>query len=77
MVLGRKLAWDPQIRGTQHRGILHPPIKRIGGGNGNPLQYSCLKNPMDRGAWWATVHGSQRVRHNLAHLHCVHVVCTP
>ena len=28
-----------------------------GGGHGNPLQYSCLKNPMDRGAWWATVHG--------------------
>ena len=27
-----------------------------GGGNGNPLQYSCLDNPMDRGAWWATVH---------------------
>ena len=27
-----------------------------GGGNGNPLQYSCLKNPMDRGAWWATIH---------------------
>ena len=25
-------------------------------GNGNPLQYSCLRNPMDRGAWWATVH---------------------
>ena len=25
-------------------------------GNGNPLQYSCLENPMDRGAWWATVH---------------------
>ena len=25
------------------------------GGNGNPLQYSCLENPMDRGAWWATV----------------------
>ena len=35
-----------------------------GEGNGNPLQYSCLKNPMDRGAWWATVHGSQRVRHD-------------
>ena len=29
-----------------------------GGGNGNPLQYSCLDNPMDRGAWWATVHGA-------------------
>ena len=26
------------------------------GGNGNPLQYSCLENPTDRGAWWATVH---------------------
>ena len=26
-------------------------------GNGNPLQYSCLENPMDIGAWWATVHG--------------------
>ena len=28
-----------------------------GGGHGNPLQYSCLENPMDRGAWQATVHG--------------------
>ena len=28
-----------------------------GEGNGNPLQYFCLRNPMDRGAWWATVHG--------------------
>ena len=28
-----------------------------GGGNGNSLQCSCLENPMDRGAWWATVHG--------------------
>ena len=28
-----------------------------GGGIGYPLQYSCLENPMDRGAWWATVHG--------------------
>ena len=28
-----------------------------GGGHGNPLQCSCLKNPMDRGAWWATVRG--------------------
>ena len=32
--------------------------KKMGGeGNGNPLQYSCLENPMDRGAWWATIHG--------------------
>ena len=37
-----------------------------GEGNGNPLQYSCLENPMDRGAWWATVRGISRVRHDLA-----------
>ena len=36
-----------------------------GEGNGKPLQYSCLENPMDRGAWWATVHGVARVRCNL------------
>ena len=35
-----------------------------GGGHGNPLQYSCLENLMDRGAWQATVKGLQRVRHN-------------
>ena len=34
-------------------GLGRPPR----GGNGNPLQYSCLENPMGRGAWWATVHG--------------------
>ena len=31
-----------------------------GGGHGNPLQYSCLENPMDRGAWWATDHGVEK-----------------
>ena len=37
-----------------------------GEGNGNPLQYSCLGNPIDRGAWQATVHRvAERVRHNL------------
>ena len=36
-----------------------------GEGNGNPLQYSCLENPMDKGAWRATVHGVTRVRHDL------------
>ena len=35
-----------------------------GGGNGNALQYSCLENLVDRGGWWATVHGVQRVRPN-------------
>ena len=35
------------------------------GGSGNPLQYPCLGNLTDRGAWWATVHGVQRAGHNL------------
>jgi len=34
-----------------------------GEGNGNPLEYSCLENSMDRGIWQATVHGLQRVGH--------------
>ena len=34
--------------------------RSLGGGNGNPLQYSCLGNPVDRGAWWATVHKVSR-----------------
>ena len=37
-----------------------------GEGNGRPLQYSCLGHPMDREAWQATVHRSQRVGHDLA-----------
>ena len=36
----------------------------LGEGNGNPLQYSCLENPMDRGAWWAAVHGVAKSRHD-------------
>ena len=35
-----------------------------GGGHGNPLQYPCLEDPMDRGAWRARVHGSQTAGHN-------------
>ena len=52
-----------------HTVVLNPPTnagdagsipgsgRPPGGGNGNPLQYSWLGNPVDRGAWWATVHG--------------------
>ena len=39
-----------------------------GGGHGNPLQYSCLENPMDRGAWQATVHGVEKSRTQLKRL---------
>ena len=38
----------------------------LGEGNGNPLQYSCLENPMDGGAWWAVVHGVARSRTQLS-----------
>ena len=43
-------------------GTGRPPGKE----NGNPLQCSCLENPMDRGVWQATVHGIARVGHDLA-----------
>ena len=36
------------------------------GGNGNPFQYSCLENSMDRGAWWVTVHGVAKHRTRLS-----------
>ena len=39
-----------------------------GGGHGNPLQYSCLESPMDRGAWRATVHGVAKTRTRLSQL---------
>ena len=38
-------------------GLIPGSGRSPGEGNGNPLQYSCLENPMDGGAWWATVHG--------------------
>ena len=38
-------------------GLIPELVRSPGEGNDNPLQYSCLENPMDRGAWWATVHG--------------------
>ena len=38
-------------------GSIPGPERSPGGGNSNPLQYSYLENPMDRGTWWATVHG--------------------
>ena len=47
-----------------------------GNGNGNPLQYSCLENPMERGAWWATVHGVTKSQTQLKWLSmCAHTMC--
>ena len=44
-------------QGSQNPGSILGSGRSLGEGNGNPLQYSCLENPMDRGAWWGTVHG--------------------
>ena len=44
-----------------------------GKGNGNPFQYSCLGNPMDRGAWWATVHGVANSR-TQQHIHAAGIM---
>ena len=43
-------------KGARDMGSIPGPGRSPRERNGNPLQYSCLRNPMDRGAWWATVH---------------------
>ena len=53
-----QLVKNPRANAEDTRRGFAPGVGRSpGGGNGNPLQYSCLENPMDRGAWRATVHG--------------------
>ena len=47
-------------------GLIPGSGKSPGEGHGNPLQYSCLENPMDRGAWWAVVHGVAKSRTRLS-----------
>ena len=47
----------PANAGNKYVGSISGSGRSPGEGHGNPLQYSCLGNPMDRGAWWATVHG--------------------
>ena len=51
---------------TGGTGPIPEPGKSPREGNGHPLQYSCLENPMDRGAWWATVHGVAKSRRRLS-----------
>ena len=48
-------------------GLIPGSERSLGKGNGNPLQYSCLGNPVDRGVVWATVHGWQKSRVRLSH----------
>ena len=49
--------WGLEESDTTERLHFHFSLSRIGEGNGNPLQYSCLENPRDGGAWWAAVYG--------------------
>ena len=57
---------DPEeLKDGSVRTLLDPQKElQAGEGNDNPLQYSCLENPMDRGPLWATVHGVARVGHD-------------
>ena len=50
--------------GIPQSGYLKVHEGYLGEGNGTPLQYFCLENPMDRGAWQAAVHGVARVGHD-------------
>ena len=50
-------------------GLIPESGRSPGGGNGDPLQYSCLGNPMDREAWWATVHGVTKSQIRLSSFH--------
>jgi len=53
---------------AEDSGLIPGSGRSPGGGHGNPFQYSCLENPMDRGAWWATVH---RVGHDWSDWACM------
>ena len=67
--------WDSQVAlvvknppanagDIRHTGLIPGLGRSLGAGNSNPFQYSCQENPMDRGAWRATVHGIARVVHD-------------
>ena len=60
--------WGRKESDTTERLHFHFSLSCIGEGNGNPLQYSCLENPRDRGAWWAAVYGVAQSRTRLKQL---------
>ena len=57
-------SWGREESDRTERLHFHFSLSCTGEGNGNPLQYSCLENPRDGGAWWAAVMGSHRVGHD-------------
>ena len=60
--------WGPEESDTTERLHFHFSLSCIGEENGNPLQCSCLENPMDGGAWWAAVYGVAQSRTRLKRL---------
>ena len=56
-------------------GLIHEWERYPGVGNGNPLQYFCLKNCMDRGDWQAAIFGVAKKQHDGAHMHAYTVTC--
>ena len=55
--LAWKIPWTREESDTTEQLHFHLSLSRIGEGNGNPLQCSCLENPRDGGAWWAAIYG--------------------
>ena len=53
---------------AEDKGLIPVSGRSPGGGHDNPLQYSCLKNPMDREAWWAMVHSNEKSQTQLKQL---------
>ena len=66
MMLLRWLSGKESACNAEHLGSIPELGRSLGEGNGNPLQYSCLENSMDRGAWWATVHKVAKSRIRLS-----------
>ena len=60
--------WGSEESDTTERLHFHFPLSCIREGNGNPLQWSCLENPRDAGAWWAAVYGVSQSRTRLKRL---------
>ena len=63
-------------RDTEDAGSIHVLRRSPGEGNGNPVQYSCLWNPLDRGAWWATVQKVTKSQEDSATKHTLHAKTT-
>ena len=69
--------WPANTGDLREAGSTPGTGRSLGGGHANPLQYSCLENPMHRGAWGYSSRGSQRVRHGRALGHSHNIDCSP